>query len=170
MTTPSTWKMTLPGPMLQRGFWLYVWQVETPKGEMLYVGRTGDNSSPHATAPYTRMGQHLGFQKTQNALRKQLAKRGVDPEECGAFHLISHGPIYPEIEKTEGADRKVLMERHTPLRNLVGAMEKALAEELAAAGYDVMNEVKWSHPHDEAVWTAAREAFAEHFPKLRNAA
>lgn len=170
MGSTSTWKMTLPGPMLQRGFWLYVWQVETPKGEMLYVGRTGDNSSPNATAPYTRMGQHLGFQKTQNALRKQLTKRSIDPEECSAFHLISHGPIYPEIEKPEGADRKVLMEKHTPLRNLVGAMEKALAEELAAAGYDVMNEVKWSHQHDEAVWTAVREAFAEHFPKLRSAA
>lgn len=170
MPTSSTWKMTLPGPMLQRGFWLYVWQVETPKGEMLYVGRTGDNSSPHATAPYTRMGQHLGFQKTQNALRKQLLKRGVKPEACSAFHLISHGPIYPEIDKPEGADRKALMEKHIPLRNFVGAMEKALAEELTAAGYDVMNEVKWSHPHDEAVWTAVREAFAEHFPKLRNAA
>ena len=170
MASISTWKMTLPGPMLQRGFWLYVWQVETPKGEMLYVGRTGDNSSPHATAPYTRMGQHLGFQKTQNALRKQLVKRGVDPEKCSAFHLISHGPIYPEIDKTDGADRKELMERHLPLRNLVGAMEKALAEELAAAGYDVMNEVKWPHPFDETVWAAVREAFAEHFPKLRNAA
>ena len=170
MIKTSTWKMTLPGPMLQRGFWLYVWQVETPKGEMLYVGRTGDNSSPHATAPYTRMGQHLGFQKTQNALRKQLNKRGVDPEDCKAFHLISHGPIYPEIEKPDGAERKELMERHVPLRNLVGAMEKALAEELAAAGYDVMNEVKWSHLHDEEVWAAVREAFAEHFPKLRDVA
>ncbi|MBK0327749.1 hypothetical protein I5535_10640 [Rhodobacteraceae bacterium F11138] len=170
MGMAATWKMTLPGPMLQRGFWLYVWQVETPKGEILYVGRTGDNSSPHATAPYTRMGQHLGFATTQNALRKQLSKRGIDAEDCKAFHLISHGPIYPEIDKNDGADRKVLMERHMPLRNLVGAMEKALAEELAAAGYDVMNEVKWSHPHDAAVWAAVREAFAEHFPRLRNAA
>jgi hypothetical protein len=32
--------LTLPGPMLQRGFWLYVWRVQTPKGERLYVGRT----------------------------------------------------------------------------------------------------------------------------------
>ena len=45
-----------------------------------------------------------------------------------------------------------------------------LAEELEAAGYDVMNEVKWSHPHDEAVWVAVRDAFAEHFPMLRDAA
>lgn len=170
MKAASTWKMTLPGPMLQHGFWLYVWQVETPKGELLYVGRTGDNSSPHASAPCTRMGQHLGFQKTQNALRKQFTKCSVDPEECKAFHLISHGPIYPEIDNPEDAERKELMERPLPLRNLVGAMEKALAEELVAAGYDVMNKVKWSHPHDEAVWTAVREAFAEHFPKLRDAA
>ena len=58
---PTTHCLTLPGPMLRRGFWLYVWQVEDSEGgEWLYVGRTGDNSSPHASAPYTRMGQHLG--------------------------------------------------------------------------------------------------------------
>lgn len=170
MQSHATWKMTLPGPMLQRGFWLYVWQVETPKGEMLYVGRTGDNSSPNATAPYTRMGQHLGFVETQNALRKHLRKRGVEPEDCHAFHLISHGPVYPEIDKPEGEDRVAQMARHMPLRNLVGAMEKALAEELVAAGYDVMNDVKWSHPFDDAVWEDVRKAFSEHFPKLRDAA
>lgn len=131
MASPSTCRMTLPGPMLQRGFWLYVWQVETPKGEMLYVGRTGDNSSPHTTAPYTRMGQHLGFAKTQNALRKHLLGRGIEPEECAAFHLIAHGPVHPEVAKTEGLDRAALMARHMPLRNRVGAMEKALADDLA---------------------------------------
>ena len=34
---PGTHLLTLPGAMLQRGFWLYVWRVETPKGEFLYV-------------------------------------------------------------------------------------------------------------------------------------
>ena len=38
--TASLHRLTLPGPMLQRGFWLYVWRVQTPKGERLYVGRT----------------------------------------------------------------------------------------------------------------------------------
>lgn len=123
MTSVSTWKMTLPGPLLQRGFWLNVWQVETPNGDMLYVGRTGDNSSPHATAPYTRMRQHLGFSKTQNTLRKHFIARGIEPENCSAFHLISHGPIYAEIDKPDGADREALMERHLALRNRVGAME-----------------------------------------------
>jgi hypothetical protein len=168
MVTASTCTMTLPGPMLQRGFWLYVWQVETPKGEMLYVGRTGDNSSPHATAPYTRMGQHLGFAKTQNALRKHLLSRGVEPESCAAFHLIAHGPVYPEVAKEEGLDRAALMARHKPLRDHVGAMEKALAESLARAGYKVLNTVAWNHALDEDAWTAVRAAFADHFPKLKD--
>jgi len=139
VTMASTWTITLPGPMLQRGFWLYVWKVETPCGLMLYVGRTGDNSSPNAAAPYTRMGQHLGSQKTQNALRKHLQLRNIEPEACSAFHLIAHGPIYPEVVKQEGEERTALMAEHTPTRNLVGAMEKALAEDLSNAGYDMLN-------------------------------
>jgi predicted DCC family thiol-disulfide oxidoreductase YuxK len=152
--------------MLKRGFWLYVWRVETPKGEMLYVGRTGDNSSPHATAPYTRLGQHLGSAKNQNALRQHLRKVGLEPEDCMAFHLVAHGPIYPEVEHARGLDRATLMTKHTPLRDLVGAMEKALADELKEAGYRVLNTVKWRHPHDPSVWETVRAAFAEHFPRL----
>lgn len=128
----KTFSMTLPGGMLQRGFWLYVWRVQTPKGEMLYVGRTGDNSSPHATAPYTRMGQHLGFVKTSNALRARLRDAGVEAEDCDEFELVAHGPIYPEVVKRKGVDRSALMQQHLPIRNLVGAMEKALAEELSS--------------------------------------
>ena len=55
----STHTLTLPAAMLERGFWLYVWKVETPAGEYLYVGRTGDNSTPYATPPYQRMGPFL---------------------------------------------------------------------------------------------------------------
>ncbi|PZQ45693.1 MAG: hypothetical protein DI551_06700 [Micavibrio aeruginosavorus] len=155
--------------MLQRGFWLYVWKVETPKGERLYVGRTGDSSSPNATAPYTRMGQHLGFAKNQNALRKHLMDAGVFPEECKSFHLISHGPIYPEITKDEDSDRHDLMVAHKPLRDLVAAMEKALADELRLAGYHVMNTVNCRQSYDGTVWLAVREAFAEYFPMMKKA-
>jgi hypothetical protein len=152
--------------MLKRGFWLYVWRVETPKGEMLYVGRTGDNSSPHATAPYTRMGQHLGSMKTQNALRQHLRKEGLEPEDCTSFHLVAHGPIYPEVVHAPGLDRTALMAEHMPLRDLVGAMERALAEELMQSGYRVLNTVKWKHPHDPAIWETVRAAFAAHFPRF----
>jgi hypothetical protein len=162
----TTLSMTLPGEMLQRGFWLYVWKVATPKGEMLYVGRTGDNSSPNASAPYARMGQHLGFVKASSSLRARLAARGIAAEDCGTFELVAHGPVYPEVDKAAGLDRASLMAKHTPIRNLVGAMEKALADELLEAGYTVINKVNWRHQHDTAVWRVVREAFCSHFPKL----
>lgn len=167
MITPLIHTFSLPGQMLRRGFWLYVWRVETPSGEMLYIGRTGDNSSPNATAPYTRMGQHLGKSKSQNALRAHLEKRGVDPQSCTNFHLVSYGPIFPEVEKEEGISREELMARHMPIRNVVGALEKALADSLKDAGHDVLNTVKWKHPLDEKHWAPALAAFSEHFPNLK---
>ncbi|MDP1598715.1 hypothetical protein [Phenylobacterium sp.] len=162
---PATHVLTLPGPMLRRGFWLYVWRVETPTGELLYVGRTGDNSSPHANAPYTRMGQHLGKVTTQNALRKHLDKRSIALDAC-TFHLVSHGPLYDEVAKADGATREALMAAHVPLRDIVGAMEKALADDLVAAGYAVLNTVNCKWPLAPALWAPVRAAFAEHFPKI----
>ena len=54
--------LTLPGVMLGRGFWLYVWRIRVNSETLLYVGRTGDESSPHASAPYDRFGlQHRAF-------------------------------------------------------------------------------------------------------------
>ncbi len=76
---PALHFFTLPAAMLERGFWLYVWRVRVDQKQLLYVGRTGDNSSPFATAPYTRMGQHLGKQKNQNALRRHLEVKGIRP-------------------------------------------------------------------------------------------
>jgi hypothetical protein len=166
MPPAVTCTMTLPGTMIQRGFWLYVWRAETPNGELLYVGRTGDNSSPNAVAPYTRMGQHLGFQPTQNALRKHLSANGVAPEECVAFHLTAHGPIYPEVERPEGATRELLMAAHREPRDAVAAMECRLANDLTKAGYQVMNKVHCKAPLDIAVYAPVRAAFAAHFPKL----
>ena len=169
MPPAATCTMTLPGAMVQRGFWLYVWHVEVPGGDLLYVGRTGDNSSPNATAPYTRMGQHLGFQPTQNALRQHLNSRGVAPEDCAAFHLIAHGPIYPEIagDKSTTEARKSLMPAHAVPRNAVAAMERALADDLTTAGYDVMNAVHCKATLDGAAYAPVRAAFAKHFPKLK---
>jgi hypothetical protein len=169
----GTFRLTLPGPMLRRGFWLYIWRVIlADKRELLYVGRTGDNSSPNASPPYIRMGQHLGSIKNQNALRSHLIKRGVKPEECRAFDLIAHGPIYAEVVKPNDFDhadkvaRLTLMKSHLPLRNIVGAMEKRLAGELSAAGYTVVNTVRWPHTVEDVEWLPIRQAFAEDFPKL----
>lgn len=164
---PATHCLTLPGPMLRRGFWLYVWRVEDAEGdEWLYVGRTGDNSSPHASAPYTRMGQHLGTMKNQNALRARLKDKGIEAEDCRAFHLVSHGPLYPEVAKEDGLDRDALMTLHRPYRDEVGAYERDLALALRAAGYRVLNTVNCKWSGDPARWLEIRAAFADHFPRL----
>ena len=39
----AIYRMSLPAPMLQRGFWLYVWKIGLPDGSIThYVGMTGD--------------------------------------------------------------------------------------------------------------------------------
>lgn len=158
--------LSLPGPMLQRGFWLYVWRVQTPKGERHYVGRTGDSSSPHATAPYTRMGQHLGFSKAANSLRRLLTEAGVEPETCSQFDLVSYGPIFPEIGMTKDQIRADQMLLHNPVRDKMAALEKRLRDALVAAGYPVLNVVHSRKQCDAAQWKAVRDAFTEHFPNL----
>lgn len=149
--------LTLPGPMLQRGFWLYVWRVKADKGQFLYVGRTGDSSSPHATPPYQRMGQHLGHQKAQNMLRQNLEKKGIEPELCTSFELVAYGPMFPEAED---------MAAHREPRDTMAALEKALALALKDAGYDVLNEVKSRKRLDRDLLRQVLHAFAAHFPRL----
>ena len=158
------------GAMLQRGFWLYVWRVISRQGrELLYVGRTGDNSSPNATAPYSRMGQHLGHVSSQNALRSHLERRGIRPEDCAIFELIAYGPIYPEVNH-DGSARETLMRLHMAFRNNIGAMEKLLRDDLSGAGYDVMNKVSWRYRLDDdgmEKWRVAKAAFHKQFPGCR---
>lgn len=173
--TIGTYSLTLHPALLQRGFWLYAWEVIGSEGEeLVYVGRTGDNSSPNASPVYIRMGQHLGLVKTQNALRRNLERRGIRPERCRAFHLVSHGPLYPEVEKPDGFShedqmlRKHLMATHVPRRDIVGAMEKQLALDLAAAGYTLLNTVNWRPTISPELWKPVREAFATHFPRLKD--
>ena len=151
--------LTLPGPMLERGFWLYVWHVETPKSEFLYVGRTGDSSSPHATPPYQRMGQHLGHQKAQNMLRQNLEKKGIEPELCTSFELIAYGPMFPEAKD---------MPAHRIPRDIMAALEKKLADALIESGYNVLNTMNCRKTLDKKLWNEVLDAFAEHFPKLNH--
>lgn len=146
--------------MLERGFWLYVWRVTTPKGkEMLYVGRTGDSSSHKAAPPYSRMGQHLGHVKASNALRTNLEKRAVEPETCSSYKLIAYGPIFKETADFD-QDRKP--------RDIVAGLEKKLVDTLREAGYDVMNTVNSRMPPDKRRWRAVRDSFLEHFPNIGN--
>lgn len=150
--------LTLPVPMTERGFWLYVWRISSVAGDFLYVGRTGDNSSPNAADPFTRMGQHLSTNKNQNAVRKHLEVHGVSPEECISIELIAHGPIFPEA---------CSMDEHRKPRDIVAALEKKLADTLERKGYLLLNKVNSNKPLDPDLWEEVCSAFADHFPQLR---
>ena len=156
---PKTYTVELDGGTLSRGFWLYVWNVTTPDDkQVLYVGRTGDNSTPNAQSPFNRMGQHLGFAKNSSMLRNHLGERGVKPEEC-EFRFIAHGPVLGEVLDKD-------MEAHKQRRNIVGALEKKLAEDLRVAGYNVVNTINCHWPLDEALYGQIRSAFVDEFPRL----
>lgn len=151
---PHTYEVALEGGTLRRGFWLYVWEVTTPNEQkLLYVGRTGDSSSPKAASPFNRMGQHLGSIKASNMLRKHLRKRDMAPEDC-IFRFVAHGPILTEAADWDG---------HVPRRDVVGGLEQQLERELRQAGWEVMNTVKGSFELDEQLWGEVRLAFAERF-------
>ncbi|MCX6842877.1 MAG: hypothetical protein NTX53_11405 [candidate division WOR-3 bacterium] len=159
LSIAKTHEVEFHGKFLQRGFWLYVWEVAPSKGKKrYYVGRTGDNPPCNAQSPFNRMGQHLGFQENSNMLRRHLRdKHRIDPETC-EFRLVAHGPILKEATTKE---------LHNQRRNVIAAMEKALADSMQAAGYDVMNVVKSRKALDARLFAQVRRAFAAEFPKLR---
>jgi hypothetical protein len=146
------------GGILRRGFWLYVWEVSPPQGSALYyVGRTGDSSSTNAQSPFNRMGHHLGFARA-NMLRRHLTKQRIEPERC-AFRLVALGPL-------EAESRKSKRHEHDQRRDVVAAMEKALAEMMRAAGCRVMNVVTCRKRLDRARFSRVRAAFGRAFPAL----
>jgi len=128
--------MEFNGKLLKRGFWLYIWDIKEDRSphRHLYVGRTGDSSSPNASSPFRRIGQHLdsSLHAKGNALGRQLRGAGIDAETC-TFEMIAIGPIFDE-QKT--------MPEHKPLRDKTAALERAVADELKHRGYTVLG----THP------------------------
>lgn len=156
---PDLCQVRFDGALLNRGFWLYVWEITTPTQSVLYyVGRTGDSSSSNAQSPFNRMGQHLGFNAKSNVLRRRLRSRGLDPESC-SFRLVAHGPIFDEAGTKQ---------EHLQRRDCIAAMEKALADALSAAGYDVINRVNCKSALDKGAFNSILEAFATAFPALKS--
>jgi choline dehydrogenase-like flavoprotein len=153
----SLHQVSFDGAILDRGFWLYVWEVTTAENKnMYYVGRTGDSSSSNAQSPFNRMGQHLGFNKRGNMLRRRLTALGVDLEGC-TFRLVAYGPI---LEEVPGRDE------HRKIRDHIAAMEKALAEAMTTAGYEVINKVNCHTNLDTKAFALVRTAFAGYFEQL----
>jgi hypothetical protein len=159
LVSPRVQELAFTGAILRRGFWLYVWEITPPVGTKLYyVGRTGDSSSTNAQSPFNRMGQHLGFASNSNMLRRHLLKLGFEPEQC-SFRLVALGPLAPE---SKGQARL----EHDRRRDAVAAMEKALAQAMTAAGYEVMNKVDSRKALDAERFGEVRAGFAKAFPML----
>jgi hypothetical protein len=73
--------------------------------------------------------------------------------------MVAYGPILDEAPDKS-------MEEHKVRRNIVGALEKQLADDLSAAGYDVLNPIRCKWPLDELLHAEVREAFAKDFERL----
>jgi hypothetical protein len=58
------------------------------------------------------------------------------------------------------------LDEHRELRDVIAALEKALAEAMTAAGYTVINIVGCRMPLKEKLFEDVRAAFAAHFPKI----
>ena len=160
MSSASLHRVSLTGDLLRRGFWLYVWEVIPRDGApVLYVGMTGDSSSPNAQSPSTRLGQHLGTNKHANALARHLKAKNIEPSECRSLELVAYGPVLEEADD---------MEQHRPLRAKVAAIEKALCDALSDAGYNVLNTVQCRGDLDAQLWEQVRCAFSERFADLRS--
>ena len=157
---PGLQTLTFDGAILQRGFWLYVWEI-TPAGAapLYYVGRTGESSSTHAQSPFNRMGQHLGFKEASNALRRQLLAQGVTPEDC-QFKLVAVGPLDAESIEDSRA-------QHDERRDRIAAMEKALSDLMLDSGYKVINRVHSKKTLDLQMFEDVHLAFAGAFSKIR---
>jgi len=152
-----THELAFKGDLLERGFWLYVWEITTQqRGNFYYIGRTGDSSSFNAQSPFNRMGQHLGSKSRSNALRRKLEANSIEPERCN-FRLVAHGPIFEEAK---------MPEEYRLRRDKIGAMEKALADAMCASGYQVLNTVSCKVRLDEVAFAEVRGAFGQYFPKL----
>ncbi len=132
----KAYAMRFDGALLGRGFWLYVWRITDGERSVLYVGRTGDSSSSHASSPFKRIGQHLdaGPNAKGNALARQLKRAGLPQERC-TFEMVAVGPLFPEQKD---------MAHHKTYRDQAGALERALADHLRAAGHDVLG----NHPRE----------------------
>jgi hypothetical protein len=150
--------MLFAGELLARGFWLYIWDMQGPSGRHLYVGRTGDSSSPHAQSPFKRIGQHLdpSPKAKANALGRQLRSKGIDPL-CCKFEMTAIGPVFRE---------QPTMAEHKPTRDQMAALERALADYLRQRRYDVLGTHPSAHPPDSALLAQVLEVVGRKFPVL----
>ncbi len=154
-----SYTMKFDGRLLDRGFWLYMCEVKGENSHHVYVGRTGDSSSPNASSPFKRIGQHLDTSPGAkgNALGKRLRGAGVRYEEC-TFEMVAVGPIFPE---------QATLEDHVPFRNTMAALERAVADELRKRGYVVVGNHPRVQAPDQSLLEGIRPLLDSKFPVIR---
>ncbi len=126
----NTYQMEFNGEILERGFWLYVWEITGEKNRNFYVGRTGDSSSSNASSPFNRIGQHLDFRENAKgaSLAKRLKEAGINPKKS-KFRMLAIGPVFPEQKEFEA---------HKPFRDQMATYEYELANHLKNKGHKVL--------------------------------
>jgi hypothetical protein len=149
-------RMSFDGQVLERGFWLYIWKISTSRDEYVYVGRTGDSSSPNAASPFRRIGQHLDSSDNAkaNSLARRLRECGINPLDC-KFEMYAIGPLFPEQDS---------MEKHRPIRDKVAALEHALGETLRAREYNVLGTQRSRKQLDQQIFEKVLRAIDQFFP------
>ena len=85
-----------------------------------------------------------------------MAARDIDPREC-SFELFAIGPLFEEQGN---------MESHKPIRNIVAALEKALADWLRDRGYKILGTHQGAHPVDPGLFCRVAEIIDRHFPPV----
>ncbi len=160
MSTIRKYTMVFDGKLLRRGFWVYVWRIQSPKGVYLYIGRTGDSSSPYGASPFTRVGRHLDVRQNakSNTLARHLLYAGLDPKRC-RFRMVALGPLFPEQRA---------MKAHRPLRDKVAALERGIADFLRQRRYSVLGAHAGSLGPDARLFATVQALVAPEFPPRGN--
>jgi hypothetical protein len=130
----KTYRISVPGAMLERGFWLYVCRIIAKGEEYIYVGRTGDSSSKFADSPFSRLGRHLDVKKSAyaNMLLRHVDRLSLDRLNC-SYEMFAIGPLFPE---------QTNIKKHRELRDVIAPLESALASYLRQKGFTVVNDIK----------------------------
>ena len=150
-------QLTFDGAILARGFWLYIWEISVNDGRTFYyVGKTGDKASRTSQSPFDRLSKHLGSNDKNNALRQHLATRVIEPEDC-RFRFYAYGPLF----------QNDFARPHAESCDIMSGLEKALADAMAAAGYNLLNTVKCRMPLDQKQFEDVKAAFSARFPMLQ---
>ncbi len=152
--------VAVPSPILQRGFWLYVWKVGLPGGGVgHYVGMTGDTGAARAQSAANHVAAHLGFSVNASAIRKcMLRKHRARLEDCRSLDFFAFGPVYPEPGTAD----------YPAMRAKVTALAKQLWQRMEAGGYEMLNvPPQTMSPLDIERWRDVCVAFQRQFANLR---